>query len=429
MTAKKEAETKEEKAGNNQAEEIDPRLIPEFNLITMGHVDHGKTSLTQALSGKWTDTHSEEMKRGITLRLGYADITIYRCEKDDYYSSTKRCPKCMEESEPIRTFSIVDAPGHETLMATVLAGTAIADGALLLIAANEGIQAQTREHLMVLNISGIKNIIIVQNKIDLVTQEQALKNYKEIKELVKGTVAENAPVIPVSAQQKLNIDALLKAINNMYANEVCGTPKASLSCVPKHARSEGSPKMLSVRSFDINKPGTEIEKLNGGILGGSIVGGTFSVGDTIEIKPGVKRDNKWETLKTKITGLQKAGRNLEKAGPGGLVGVLTSLDPSLAKSDSLAGSTVSAAGAGGVEVRNELNLKTNFFNAAEKKISIGESFVIVCGVARTVGVVSSVGKTVSVKLKLPVCASAGERVALSRQIQNRWKLVGHGIVV
>ncbi|MFZ3077313.1 MAG: translation initiation factor IF-2 subunit gamma [Candidatus Aenigmatarchaeota archaeon] len=411
MQSKKAGETAE-KSGK-KPEEIDSRLIPEFNLITMGHVDHGKTSLTQALSGKWTDTHSEEMKRGITLRLGYADITIYHCEKDDYYSSTKRCPKCMEECEPVRTFSIVDAPGHETLMATVLAGTAIADGALLLIAANEGIQAQTREHLMVLNISGIKNIIIVQNKIDLVTQEQAMKNYKEIKELVKGTVAENAPVIPVSAQQKLNIDALLKAINN----------------IPKHARAEGSPKMLSVRSFDINKPGTEIEKLNGGILGGSIVGGTFSVGDAIEIKPGVKRDNKWETLKTKITGLQKAGNNLEKAGPGGLVGMLTSLDPSLAKSDSLAGSTISAAGAAGVEVRNDLNLKTAFFDKAEKKIAVGESFVIVCGVARTVGVVSSVGKTVSVKLKLPVCASAGERVALSRQIQNRWKLVGHGTVV
>lgn len=392
---------------------IDERLIPEFNLITMGHVDHGKTSLTQALSGKWTDTHSEEIKRGITLRLGYADVTIYHCEKDDVFSSSERCPRCMEKCEPVKTFSIVDAPGHETLMATVLAGTAIADGALLLIAANEGIQAQTREHLMVLNITGINNIIIVQNKIDIVNEEQALKNYKEIKELVKGTVAENSPVIPVSAQQKLNIDALLKAING----------------IPKHARSEGSPKFFSVRSFDINKPGAEIGKLSGGILGGSIVSGAFSVGDNIEIKPGVKRNNRWETLKTKIIGLQKAGKNLEKAGPGGLAGMLTSLDPSLTKADSLAGSTVSAAGGAETEVRSELNLKISFFEKPEKKISVDEPFVIVAGVARTAGVATSVGKTVAIKLKLPVCVSAGERVALSRQIQNRWKLVGHGIVV
>ncbi len=411
MTNKKETDNAEE--SEKKMKEIDNRLIPEFNLITMGHVDHGKTSLTQALSGKWTDTHSEEIKRGITLRLGYADVTIYHCERDDLFSSSERCPRCMEKCEPVRTFSIVDAPGHETLMATVLAGTAIADGALLLIAANEGIQAQTREHLMVLNISGIKNIIIVQNKIDLVTEEQALKNYKEIKELVKGTVAESAPVIPVSAQQKLNIDALLKAINN----------------IPKHARAEGNPKFYSVRSFDINKPGTEIEKLSGGILGGSIVSGNFSIGDSIEIKPGVKRNNRWEPLRTKITGLQKAGRNMDKAGPGGLVGMLTSLDPSLTKADSLAGSTISITGAAGIEVKNEINLKINFFNKADKKVSIEEPFVIVAGVARTVGVVSSVGKTVSVKLKLPVCASAGDRVALSRQIQNRWKLVGHGIVV
>ncbi len=395
------------------AEETDERLLPEFNLITLGHVDHGKTTLTQALSGKWTDTHSEELKRGITLRLGYADVTVYHCAKDDIFSSSERCPRCMEKCVPVRTFSIVDAPGHETLMATVLAGTAIADGALLLIAANEGIQAQTREHLAVLNISGIKNIIIVQNKIDLVNEEQALKNYREIKELVKGTVAENAPIIPVSAQQKLNIDALLAAINRM----------------PKRSREEGAPKFFAVRSFDINKPGTEIGKLSGGILGGSIVSGSFSIGDDIEIKPGAKRNSKWETLKTKIVGLQKAGRNLEKAGAGGLVGLLTSLDPSLTKSDSLAGSVVSLPDGKGMEVKSELNLKINFFDKAQKKLSTGEPLVIVCGVARTVGAVASVGKTVAVKLKLPVCASAGDRVAISRQIQNRWKLVGHGTVV
>ncbi len=412
MQSKKETELKEEKIEKEQKGEVDIRLIPEFNLITLGHVDHGKTSLTQALSGKWTDTHSEELKRGITLRLGYADVTIYHCKKDDLFSSSKRCPKCMEECEPVRSFSIVDAPGHETLMATVLAGTAIADGALLLIAANEGIQAQTKEHLMVLNISGIKNIIIVQNKIDLVNEEQAMKSYKEIKELVKGTVAENAPVIPVSAQQKLNIDALLKTINS----------------IPKHSRADGNPKFFAVRSFDINKPGTDIGKLSGGILGGSIVSGNFSVGDSIEIKPGVKRNNKWEALKTRVIGIQKAGRNLEKAGPGGLVGLLTSLDPSLTKADSLAGSTVSAEGAAGIEVRNDLNLKIIFFDKAEKKVSIGEPFVIVAGIARTAGAVTSVGKAVTIKLKLPVCASAGDRVALSRQVQNRWKLVGHGIV-
>src|SRR3989338_9270375 len=105
---------------------------PVVNIGLVGHVDHGKTSLLQALSGKWTDTHSEEIKRGITIKLGYADAPIYKCDQHTY-STKKQCEKCEEQ----RIVSFVDAPGHETLMATMLSGAAIMDGALLLVAANE----------------------------------------------------------------------------------------------------------------------------------------------------------------------------------------------------------------------------------------------------------------------------------------------------
>src|SRR3989338_1226568 len=179
---------------------------PEINIGMVGHVDHGKTTLTEQFSGKWTDTHSEELKRGITIRLGYANFSIYK-DKDGY--TTKK----SKDAKLLRTISIVDAPGHETLMATMLSGAAIMDGALLLVAANEECpKPQTEEHLMALDIIGIRSIIIVQNKIDLVTKEQALKNYQQIKEFVKGTVAENSPVIPISAQHGININLLLEAI-------------------------------------------------------------------------------------------------------------------------------------------------------------------------------------------------------------------------
>ncbi|MEM5781895.1 MAG: GTP-binding protein, partial [Candidatus Aenigmatarchaeota archaeon] len=163
--------------------EVDKRLIPEINIGTLGHVDHGKSSLVQALTGKWPATHSEELKRGITIKLGYADATVYKCEKCDMLCTSEKCPKCFEKCEPIRTLSFLDAPGHETLMATVLSGASLMDGILFVIAANEKCpQPQTKEHLTVLEIAGIKNIVFVQNKIDLVTKEQALENYKQIKD-------------------------------------------------------------------------------------------------------------------------------------------------------------------------------------------------------------------------------------------------------
>ena len=109
-------------------------MQPEVNIGLVGHVDHGKTTLTQALSGVWTDRHSEELRRGITIRLGYADTTFQKCpkcEEPQCYTTSKNCEHCKTKPEPLRTVSFVDAPGHETLMATMLAGAAIMDGALL----------------------------------------------------------------------------------------------------------------------------------------------------------------------------------------------------------------------------------------------------------------------------------------------------------
>src|SRR3989338_8731538 len=96
-------------------------IQPELNIGLVGHVDHGKSTLTQALTGKWTSMHSEELKRGITIRLGYADATFYKCPKckePECYTNAKICGKCKSECTPLRKISFVDAPGHETLMAT-----------------------------------------------------------------------------------------------------------------------------------------------------------------------------------------------------------------------------------------------------------------------------------------------------------------------
>jgi len=395
---------------------IDQRLIPEVNIGTLGHVDHGKSTIVQAISGKWPATHSEELKRGITIKLGYADATIYKCNKCNIYSSNEKCPKCSEKCEPQRTVSFVDAPGHETLMATVLAGASLMDGIFFVIAANEKCpQPQTKEHMMVLNIVGIKNVVIVQTKIDLVSKEKALENYNQIKEFVRGTIAENAPIIPISAQKNLNIDALLEA-----TQEKIPTPEKDITKPPK---------MLVVRSFDVNKPGTEIEKLKGGVVGGALIQGELKIGDEIEIRPGIKIKEAWNSVKTKIVGLQKAGKDLEKAGEGGLLGVLTELDPVLTKADSLTGSLV---GNSLPPVLDKISFKPNLFEKIIEKIEplkLGEQLMINVGTARTLGIVKNLKEGVcELELRLPVCADKRDRIVISRRIAERWRLIGWGII-
>jgi translation initiation factor 2 subunit 3 len=385
---------------------------PEANIGLVGHVDHGKTTLTKALSGKWTDEHSEELKKGITIKLGYADISYYR-NKDGF--------SVDGEGEPERSVSLVDAPGHETLMANVLSGAAIMDGAILMVAADEKCpQPQTREHLAALDITGIENIVIVQNKIDLVEKEQVKRNHEQIKEFVEGTVAEDAPVIPVSAQHEVNIDALLEAIDQE---------------VPTPERDEDSkPKMLAARSFDINRPGTEPQDINGGVIGGSLVKGTLEPGDEIEIKPGRKiGEDKWETVSTEVRSIIHGDETVDEAGPGGLLGLETNLDPAMAKSDGLAGNVIGHEGTlpeNSERLQVDVELMDRLVGAEDEKeienIKEHEPLMVNIGTGKSAGVVTQAGDTVELDLKIPVCAEEGDRLAISRQIGSRWRLIGHG---
>lgn len=405
-------------------------LQPEINIGTVGHVDHGKTTLVQAITGKWADTHSEEIKRGITIRLGYADGTFRKCPKckgAKAYTHEEKCKEHKVKTEVLRKVSFVDAPGHESLMATMLAGATIMDGAMLLIAANEECpQPQTREHIMALEISGLKNIVIVQNKIDLVSEEQALKNYKQIKDFIKGTQFEKAPIIPVSAQKRINIDALIMALEDTIP-----TPKRD---------DKKDPMMFVARSFDINKPGSDPQKMIGGVLGGAVVQGKIKDGQEIEIKPGykVEKDGQvtWEPFTTKVIGLRTGGEKVKELLPGGNVGVLTSLDPSFVKSDQLAGSVVGEKDKlppNWYDLKLETHLLEKVVGVKDdlivEPIKLGELLMLNVNSAATIGTVTELGKdVVSCKLKLPICAAVDSRVTISRRVANRFRLIGYGII-
>lgn len=396
----------------------------------IGHVDHGKTTLVNALSGEWTDRHSEEIKRGISIRLGYADATFRRCpvcKEPDCYTIEEICKHCKSKAEELRTVSFVDSPGHEALMATMLSGAAIMDGAVLLIAASEPCpQPQTEEHLTALSIVGIDKIVIAQNKIDLVSREEAIEHYLQIKEFVKGTIAEKSPIVPISAQQSANIDVLIQSIERTIP-----TPKRS---------STETARMHIARSFDVNKPGTPIRDLKGGVIGGSLFRGRLKEGDRLEIRPGrmvtTGGMTKWVPIETEITSIMVGGAQVKEVTPGGLLGIGTKLDPSMTKEDSLVGQCAGKPGSL-PPTWDELTIEFQLFKRAVgvtkavdvPAIKVGEHIMLSAGTTITIGEVKRVTKkTIDVKLSRPICAEKNSRVAIGRKIRERWHLIGAGVI-
>jgi translation initiation factor 2 subunit 3 len=400
---------------------------PNINIGTAGHVDHGKTTLVEAITGVWTSGHSEELRRGITIKVGYADAAFYKCPQCPSplgYSTTPSCANCSGGSELQRVVSFVDSPGHESLMANMLSGGALMDGAILVVAANEKVpQPQTREHLLALQVLGIRQIVIVQNKVDLTDSEKAIENYNQINEFVEGSVASNAPIIPISAQHKLNIDVLIEAIETSIKTPPRSTNKAAI--------------MHVLRSFDINKPGLPLDRVKGGVIGGALIQGELSVGDDIEIRPGFmdEKKSKYESIRSVVSTLGTGAGLVQKVRPGGLVAIGTKLDPTYIKSDSLIGSVVGKPDTLPDDVE-DITIEVQLFDTAVgtqemvkvEPIRTKEPLRLNVGTAATLGTVTnSKDNKIEAKLRKPLCLLPQSRVAISRRIADRWRLIGAGI--
>jgi translation initiation factor 2 subunit 3 len=400
---------------------------PCVNIGTSGHVDHGKTTLVEAITGVWTSAHSEELRRGITIKIGYADAAFYKCPQCPppvSYGTQPQCINCGGKSELLRVVSFVDSPGHESLMANMLSGAALMDGAILVMAANENVpQPQTREHLLALSVLGIQQIVLVQNKADLAEYEEALDNYRQIKDFVKGSIAEKAPIIPVSAQHKLNVDVLIEAIEKTIK-----TPARIKNAEPI---------MHVLRSFDVNKPGSPITQVKGGIIGGALVQGQLNIADEIEIRPGVldEKKGKYDPITSQVSTLGTGAGLVKLVRPGGLVAIGTKLDPTYTKSDSLIGSVVGKPGKLPKDVE-DITIDVVLFDTAVgtaemvkvEPLKAKEPIRLNIGTAAASGYVTNVRDSkVEVKLKKPVCLMPKSRVAISRRIAERWRLIGSGI--
>ncbi|KAI9168127.1 eukaryotic translation initiation factor 2 subunit gamma [Blastocladiella emersonii ATCC 22665] len=416
-----------------------------INIGTIGHVAHGKSTVVKAISGVQTVRFKNELERNITIKLGYANAKIYKCDNEaechrpgcyrSYRSNqppTFPCERegCTGTMRLLRHVSFVDCPGHDILMATMLNGAAVMDAALLLIAGNESCpQPQTSEHLAAIEIMKLKHIIILQNKVDLIQEAQAKEQYQSILKFVQGTVADGAPIVPISAQLKYNIDAV-----NEYIVKKIPIPVRDFT---------SSPRLIVIRSFDVNKPGAEVADLKGGVAGGSILCGVLKLGDEIEVRPGiVSKDAEGrimcKPIFSKIVSLFTESNDLKFAVPGGLIGVGTKIDPTLCRADRLVGQVLGAVGQL-PQIYTELEI--NYFllrrllgvksddkkQTKVQKLTKNEVLMVNIGSTSTGGrVVSVKADMAKIQLTSPACTELGEKIALSRRIEKHWRLIGWG---
>ncbi|XP_053203682.1 eukaryotic translation initiation factor 2 subunit 3-like [Panonychus citri] len=416
-----------------------------INIGTIGHVAHGKSTVVKAISGVQTVRFKNELERNITIKLGYANAKIYKCDfegcprpgcyraekssKEDDFPCDR--PGCTGRFRLLRHVSFVDCPGHDILMATMLNGAAVMDAALLLIAGNETCpQPQTSEHLAAIEIMRLRHILILQNKIDLIKESQAKEQYEQITKFIQGTVAEGSPIVPISAQLKYNIDVICE-----YITKKIPIPKRDFT---------SSPRLIVIRSFDVNKPGCDVEDIKGGIAGGSLLRGVLKVGMPIEVRPGlISKDETGKfictPIKSQITSLFADQNDLQFAVPGGLIGVGTKIDPMLTRGDRMVGQVL-----GSVEtlpdiyseleiayylLRRLLGVRTEGSKKAAKvqKLERGENLMLNIGSLSTGGRVQAAKADLAkISLQTPVCVEIKEKIALSRRVEGHWRLIGWG---
>ena len=324
-------------------------LQPIMNIGMLGHVSDGKTTITKQITGTLTQKHSAEKQKNLTIRLGYANAKICKCkicpEPVCYFSTQSEtmeymCPRCLSESTLMNHISFVDCPGHNMLLATMLNGTSVMDYTITIESAvNTNIPApQTLEHIDCIKNIGIKNIGFVLNKIDLISKEKTEEICEDLNNFVKNL---NCPLIPISATHNVNLDILCMILAHL----------------PHPSHCMDRLKMPIIRSFNINKPGTKIEDLVGGVVGGSIISGSIKKDQEIYLIPGLITDTYYKPISCMVNSINSDKISLEEAFSGGLIGVQLDIDPGLTCDDNLVGNIIVDKITG--IVTNEFNLKIN----------------------------------------------------------------------
>jgi translation initiation factor 2 subunit 3 len=405
---------------------------PIVNIGIIGHVSNGKSSVTKCLTGIATQKHSDEKKRNVTIKLGYANAKIYKCnecEEPECYKASgsnediMKCEYCSNDMELVNHISICDVPGHNLFMSAMMNGTNVMDYTVLIesIANTEMPAPQTKEHLLCTNISKIPNIATCLNKLDLIKKEDARKILFQLQRELVGTQAEESPIIPISASLGLNIDALTEILSKIK---------------PVNKNYEDKAQMIIVRSFNINKCGCNIEHIKGGVIGGSIIRGTLKVNDEILIKPGYVTKSsdgnsrfKYLPLRSKVLSINSEKTTLESAISGGLIGVQLDIDPGLCADDGLVGSMlIDNSYNDEYKVYEELELEFEKFN---DNIELGTNILInVNSCNCNAKIIKQEDNKIFVELiNKPACVKINDYCTISNFEHNILNICGRGKVI
>jgi selenocysteine-specific elongation factor len=348
---------------------------------TAGHVDHGKSTLVLALTGIDPDRLREEKEREMTIDLGFAWLTL-------------------PNGEPV---GFVDVPGHRDFIENMLAGVGGIDAALFVVAADEGVMPQTREHLAILDLLGVGHGVVALTKADLAEGEDWIELVAaDVSETLEGTALEGAPIVPVSARTGRGIDELIAALQEMLSH-----------VQPRHDR--GRPRLPIDRVFAISGFGT--------IVTGTLTDGCFAVGQEVEVLP--------KGLKARVRGLQTHKEKVEQAVPGSRVAMNLS---GLNKAELARGDVVATPGWLRPTVLADVQLR--YLPAAARPLRHNAQLKFFSGAAETLARIRLLGQAelapgqtgwAQLRLQEPIALVKGDRFIV--RIPSPPATVGGGIVV
>ena len=392
---------------------------PILNIGCLGSVSDGKSTTVLQLTGIKTQKDSREQTRNITIKQGYANMKIWK-DSTGKYSTTNSSEK-KEDCELAHHISFVDCPGHQALILTMLSSVSLMKGALVVVSAAEDIRTKPQliQHLAAAKIAGLTKLIIIFNKLDLVTKEVALERYEQLNDLLKELEIVPNYIIPTALSRKIGLQNVINAIMELF-------PPTSIIV-------EEDTEFKITRSFDINKPGINWDAVKGGIIGGGLITGKLKVGDAIEIRPGLIGKTAGNItaspIITTVLSMETDKIPLDNIRSGGLIGIATNVDPYYTKDDKLTGQIVGLLGTLPsiyTEIKLEPTLTTIFGGNWTPQIK-DKMFLQIGNVNTESELINITKSKFTFKLSKPCCIKNDSLIIICQPSDNdALKIVGYG---
>ena len=401
---------------------------PILNIGCLGSVGDGKSTTVYQLTGTKTQKHSDEQIRNITIKPGYANMKIWKSLITGEFIPTDSKTIELEDHKLVHHISFVDCPGHQELILTLMGSVSLMKGALVVISAAEPIskKPQLIQHLAAAKMSGMDKLIIIFNKLDLITKDVALERKEELDELLQKLGIVPKYIIPTALNKQIGLQNIIQAILNTFPSSIESVENKNQDTT-----------FRITRSFDINKPGTNWDEIKGGVLGGSLIDGHLKIGDTIEIRPGNYQKRKDGTfivvpIKTTILSIESDKQQLNDLVPGGLTSIGTNIDPFYCKDDKLSGNIIGLENqlpAVYHEIVININLTTQFEGTWTPKIN--DIVYLQIGNVNTEAELITMEKDLcSFKLSKPSCIYDDTLILICSKVLNDiLRIVGYGNLI